>query len=304
MEWQAVILPACLKGRLHELLLTLPRERWDTVCWDKSTMLHYACCGNNTAAAVVLIAHGLDINAANDAGWRPLHTAVCYRVPRMVEVLCAAGADTRVLNEDGFSPLDIALDTNLGSVLALLANGVRLSAAHPLRRRAVCPEHEAFERGVLRCRSVVVVLLGLKRRRGDVMLRVDRWVVRELCFAIWATRTNANWKPRWTDMSCAVCYAPMAAVRTPRMCYPPKKQKKTRAMRGLAGAVVLALVLSVGLAAAQNVTLSRTYFSDSFRLKATGMKVSEALSEVETPPAPAGRSDACRGRGREKKRAL
>ena len=60
-------------------------------------------------------------------------------------------------------------------------------------RRLITPELEAFERGVLRCRAAVVVLLGLKRRRGDVMWALDRWVVRELCFALWATRTNVQW---------------------------------------------------------------------------------------------------------------
>ncbi len=75
----------------------------------------------------------------------------------------------------------------------LVANGARLSTVSYTYRRFITPELVAFERGVLRCRAAVVVLLGLKRRRGDVMWALDRWVVRELCFALWATRTNVQW---------------------------------------------------------------------------------------------------------------
>ena len=87
-------------------------------------------------------------------------------------------------------------------VRVLVANGVRLSTVGERYYRDITLELEAFERGVLRCRAAVVVLLGLKLRRGDVMWALDRWVVRELCFAVWSTRSNSQWVA--SSWSCAL----------------------------------------------------------------------------------------------------
>lgn len=115
---------------------------------------------------------------------------------RVLEVLCAAGSDLRALCfDDNRSPMDIALRNNTTPCIRLLvANGVRLSSAGKLCRNRITPELWALERGVLCCRAAVLALLGLKRRRGDVLCNLDRWVVREVCFAVWATRTDKTWQ--------------------------------------------------------------------------------------------------------------
>ena len=54
----------------------------------------------------------------------------------------------------------------------------------------------ALEQGRMRCRAVILALLGLKRRRGDVLRQLDRWVVREeLAVAVWTTRADVAWQP-------------------------------------------------------------------------------------------------------------
>ena len=148
-------------------------------------------------AAVALLKSGLvDVNARNTDGNNAAHVAATYNQPRVLEVLCAAGLDLRAQTQKGSSALDLAVRfCNYDDCArVLMADGMWLSTVgEEFRRRHITPQLEAFERGVLRCRAAVVVLLGLKRRRGDVMWALARWVVRELCFALWATRTNVQW---------------------------------------------------------------------------------------------------------------
>lgn len=49
-------------------------------------------------------------------------------------------------------------------------------------------EQEAARLAFVSCRSVVVTLLALKRRRIRSMETLDRFLVREFCFAVWITR--------------------------------------------------------------------------------------------------------------------
>ena len=116
--------------------------------------------------------------------------------PRALELLCASGATLLITENTGHTPLEFSLrhGTSIECDRVLVANGVRLGTVREEYRRHITPELEAFERGVLSCREAVVVLLGLKRRRGDVMRDVDRWVVREIAFACWATRTDRAWQ--------------------------------------------------------------------------------------------------------------
>ena len=196
IDWDGAVLEESRAGRLLALLNTLPRARWaERDPEDNETFLHYAARGENVGAVVALLQSGLvDVNARNTGGNNAAHVAATERRSRVLEVLCAAGVDLRAHTQNGSSALDRAV--RLGKVdcaRVLVANGMRLSTVRDTCRRHITPKLEAFERGVLRCRAAGVVLLGLKRRRGDVMLALDRWVVRELCFALWSTRTNVQW---------------------------------------------------------------------------------------------------------------
>lgn len=161
------------------------------------TLLHYAACGPNVAAVVALLAHGLDVNELDVAARTPAHVATSFfSQPRVLEVLCAAGAAVRTKNASRDALLDRALDHHAAECARILvANGVRLSTVRKEHRARITPELVAFERGVLRCRAVVVVLLGLKKRRhGDVMRELDRFVVLEIAVCIWATRADKGWQ--------------------------------------------------------------------------------------------------------------
>lgn len=122
-----------------------------------------------------------------------------YGKPRVLSILLCAGADPQARTLFAQSPLDIALQNQSAGcqecVHVLVAHGVRLSSARALARDSIQPAAVALEEGRLRCRAAAIVLLGLKRRRGVVLCRHDRFVVRELCVCIYATRTDKAWQP-------------------------------------------------------------------------------------------------------------
>lgn len=181
--WNDTVMEAARNDTLMELLRMLPRWRWGERSSEEWTFLHYACYGNNEAALVAL-AHELDVDARDHAGSSPAHLAALLARPRVLEVLCAAGASLRALDNEGYSPLDSALcspfERGLECAAVLVANGVRLSTAR--ERWRATPELDAFEQGVLHCRAAVVALL----RTVPLM---DKCVAR----ALWATRWDSAW---------------------------------------------------------------------------------------------------------------
>ena len=196
MDWDALN-EAGKGGRLMEVLVKLPRERWGERDEYGLTLLHYACVGPNVAAAVALLQSGLvDVNTRTKGGHTPAHLAASDGQPRVLEVLCAAGANLRAQNHVGLSPIDHALwnahTDGSGTVRVLVANGVRLSTVRKDRREYITPELEAFERGVLRCRAAVVAMLRVKKAAN--LYHVDKFLMRELAYAMWATRTCDRWQ--------------------------------------------------------------------------------------------------------------
>lgn len=146
------------------------------------------------AAVVGLLASGLvDVNARNTWGVTPAHYAAEAQPPRILKVLCAAGADLRARSNSGLTPLDVALHhMGYACVRVLVANGVRLHTVHGYLRRRITPELWAFERGVLRCRAAVVAMLRVKRKAN--LFVWDKFLLREMAYAIWATRCNEQWQ--------------------------------------------------------------------------------------------------------------
>lgn len=181
---------------LMELLENLPRERWANQKQFGVNLLHHACNGANLAAVVVLLQSGLiDVSERNRwGGYTAAHYAAARMQPRSLEALCAVGADMRVLSNHGEAPVEIALgkDRDGGeSVRVLVANGVRLSTVDGYYRNHITPELEAFEHGVLCCRVAVAVVLSVKRKGN--LWRWDKFLLREVAYAVWATRYDEKW---------------------------------------------------------------------------------------------------------------
>jgi hypothetical protein len=117
----------------------------------------------------------------------PLTIAILHaNSPEMVDILIAAGANIRDnTNKYYASPFCLAVVNSGTPVLkTFIANGARLSTVPCIGYRHV--NLGIFERGVLKCRAAVVALLVLKRR--GLFPTQDRFVIREIGIAIWATR--------------------------------------------------------------------------------------------------------------------
>lgn len=192
-DWNYMLFVS-IHGKLTEALFTMPRQCWSWQDMHRNTLLHYACGGPNVAAMVALLTSGLvDVNARNGWGIAPAHYAASFTQPRAVEVLCAAGANMLARDDGGRAPIDYALryaQKESGEIVrVLMANGVRLSTVNEVY---ITPELEAFERGVLRCRAVVVAMLRVKKAAN--LYHVDKFLMRELAYAMWATRTCDRWQ--------------------------------------------------------------------------------------------------------------
>lgn len=184
------------------LLSDLPRERWaDRAPYWMFTLLHIAC-RNGDAKSVCTLLHNpiVDVNARTKGGATPMHWAVqetgrrleFHQQRRILEMLCVAGAKLRVFNHQGNSPLDYALSNEKTEDLAtvLVANGLRLS--NVTRPHLIKPKLEAFERGVLKCRATVVAMLRVKH--VGRLWKWDKFLLREIAFAIWSTRHDKVWQ--------------------------------------------------------------------------------------------------------------
>lgn len=100
-----------------------------------------------------------------------------------------------------YSPLEIAMLDNHKALYILLANGIRLSRLQNSTSYIFCKtsEMQNFERGVLGCVQVIVILLGLKKRcyggASRILPKLDRFLIQqELAVAIWTTRSNESWR--------------------------------------------------------------------------------------------------------------
>ena len=187
-------------GNFMPLLAKLPRQRWTEQDEDGYTLLHHVCCSPNVAAVVALLRSGLvDGNTRGRRGYTPAHSAASYTQSRVLEVLCAVDADLRARTTVGFnSPIDNALWNSKKddgeTVRVLVANGVRLSTVREDHCFLITPELEAFEHGVLRCRAAVVAMLRVKK--AAQLYHVDKFLMRELAYAMWATRTDERWQTK------------------------------------------------------------------------------------------------------------
>ena len=140
-----------------------------------------------------------DVNEFDENGCN----AAYYAAPlsaRKLEVLCALGIDTEKKQDRGWmTPFERALTfTNYASAKVLIANGSRtknISIAIPNFKTQLLLD---FEKGIISCRNVIVILLGLKKYRRVAMLpKLDRFLVKQiLAVEIWSTRScdNEKWR--------------------------------------------------------------------------------------------------------------
>lgn len=186
IDWDFIV-ESCRDGRLLDVLAKIPQERWGDVDVSGSTLLHYASFGQNLKAAKVLIkSKMIDINARKSGGFTPVISASFHLSLDLLQILFISGANVTASDNIRLTPLHHCLR---GGTIAddqscsrfLLANGVRSNNSPWMN-----PKLHAFEQGVLACRTATIAMLRVKRLAK--LWNWDRFLLKELAFAIWATR--------------------------------------------------------------------------------------------------------------------
>lgn len=194
LDWAAIAAANNTGDLFAYIVASIPHARWGEQNPFGSTLLHFASWGD-TAATAALLQHRLDVNVRDQINWTPAHVAAYSRQAHILELLCAAGADLHAMSITHNTPLDEALgalSTSAECVRVLVANGACLALVRD--KLIVQPWMVALAQGRVDCRAMIVVLLGLKWRRGQAMQALDRFVVREVAYAVWSTRTNVKWQ--------------------------------------------------------------------------------------------------------------
>jgi ankyrin repeat protein len=87
---------------------------------NRNTALHAALAGRGLETARLLLEHGADVNAADAAGWTPLHLAVDSGSTELVLLVLGERPFVDPENKDGLTPIALARRGGHGAVVALL----------------------------------------------------------------------------------------------------------------------------------------------------------------------------------------
>ena len=188
-------------GLFSHVIKDIPRERWTEEEEEDESgeqLIHVACQGPNKQAVITLLQSGLvNKDACTKCGFTPAHFSVRFGQCDITEILFAFCADMRKLDIMNNSVMDYALtrrydNIGLEMVYLLLANGIRLHMIQPNHEYLIRPEMIEFEKSVLRCRTAVVAMLRV--RKAAKLWPWDKFLLREIGFAIWATRYANKWQ--------------------------------------------------------------------------------------------------------------
>jgi uncharacterized protein len=95
---------------------------------DQTTRLMLAAAQGDADTVAALLDQGVDVNVADEAGYRALNYAVWKSKLKTVHLLLARGADANLQPADSFTPLIVALGNNdLDTVVELLAHGAEVN---------------------------------------------------------------------------------------------------------------------------------------------------------------------------------
>lgn len=171
-----------------DVVLKTPLEEWKNL----GNLVH-RCCQDAKLPLVVLlrvIQAGCDLNEISRSSNTPAHEAVHWNCVAELEMLCAAGANMRILNRQSYSPLDYAICFRRDEcVRVLLLYGMTLNFLHGDTMDKVTPEARALYSHVVSVRAKAIILLGIKRRRRlAAWIHIDKFLIREMAFSIWALR--------------------------------------------------------------------------------------------------------------------
>ena len=150
--------------------------------------------------AIELVKMGMDVNAINDGQQTAVHTsAMCDNdelCQEFVTFFCILGANISTWDHNQKTPLMYAIEKGKQeSAKVLISNGCRISRKIHINAEVdMLMDLWLFEKGVVTCRDVIVMLLGLKSKK-KILPHLDRFLIKQvLAVEIWATRGEKAWQ--------------------------------------------------------------------------------------------------------------
>lgn len=194
------------EGRLMDVLVKIPRDKWnDRMPYQNWSLILFACRSDkNVPALITLIKQGANINdsSSHNYNWTPLNEAVDFFNVKIIEILLACQANVHLKGPGNLNAFEQALskrnfeERHHECVKLFVANGFRLKSVCPHSKRRILHDLWLLEQGVLRCRNVIVTLLGLKKRGQGFLKQLDRFLLQQvLAVEIWTTRADEEWQP-------------------------------------------------------------------------------------------------------------
>lgn len=193
VDWDGAV-PDAARGRqlLEYMTAHLPRDQWAQARDSYgATLLHVAAAAGDERAAVALVLCGAPVDACDQLRRTPLREAAAAGHAGCVRVLLASGASLHACAPGEPTALDRAvINLRDSCTRLLLANGARLDDVMQDRWSCVRLWMVDTVHARWKCRAAVIALLALKRRHAHQLQHWDRFLVREVCVQLWASRQD------------------------------------------------------------------------------------------------------------------
>ena len=139
----------------------------------------------------LLLAHGADIECANNFEWIPLRLAAIYNHPRQLSLLLSKGANINASESDGTAALHFAITYKSSAVVRILLNNPRIDYEHKLDNGFtiihLAAKYTDFETlKILEATNLSKIDLDAVNAKGNTALDIARW--RRYNNADWANR--------------------------------------------------------------------------------------------------------------------
>lgn len=191
------------EDKLPIIISRIPKRLWHTRSKSNLSLLDFSCTKGDEVSTIKLLATCQDFNT-NLYLSRYASIVTPYQ-PRLLQLFIACGFNGHFPGTDStfsyiwsFAYINGVLHwpsmiSRCESCLHLLiSNGVRLKNEE---KHVKVEKFRIFQEGVICCRDVLIVLLGLKKRQHVLLKRLDRFLIKQvLAVEIWATRCNDNWQ--------------------------------------------------------------------------------------------------------------
>lgn len=201
------VLGAAQDGRLYDLMKSRVLQKdWDrNITRDKWRFIHYAIDHFDVNAVAALISNGCDINSITAGGYTPkslalegvFYDGLAYLISAGVVISKIDLDDLLEYEADLNGPVDDYVDDMCERdqcMELLLQNGLVVGPNYRGRNGELLDKATSiFEQYRKACQTIIVTILGLKKRNYVSFGRIPIDLVLQLCVEIWITRADEHW---------------------------------------------------------------------------------------------------------------